>query len=313
MKKIFLTVPVIGLMACTDYQANWEESWSAQDAVWQEQEYQQQLQEQQQNFVCNEGDVQMVSDYYDTGYGYEYITRNFICYNNTWNEIIDNPPIEEPPVEIPPTEEVPPEEPPLEERICNEGEITFIDGEEPLYFICINNERIPYTPSSSSVAPPPPAYIEGTNVLSGGNFQKTCSTGDWETTVKENLGSIKIGLSNNDACKLKFSTEETIEGEWILQASHSVTLHYGYAYQIIINGTADIPAFGASAYVEISSDDNKFMEYAINLNSEVQTWESEIVNYCDASETVNFTIKGGADLSGFAISKIQVIRRPSKC
>jgi len=292
VKKTLYFIPFLGMAACTDYQANVENTWGNQDAAWIEQEiYQNELNAQKN---CIEGRV-----FYQPA---ESNLISYVCYENNW---------------------VP---------YCEEG---FLQSYNPTGYVyrCQSNIWIPVAPiensgdvaassnsnsdngsinegsivNSSNSNPPPTGEVEGSNVLSGGNFKQSCTTEKWNIATHDQ-GTVRIRLDESNSCELKFTPNESSVGDINLTAEHSVDFHYGYAYQIKVYGTTSyLNALGA---VSVKNKDKTFMNYVFDPSS---TWESEIVNHCEATQTMTFSITGGFNGTGFSIKQIEIIRRPSNC
>ena len=273
VKKTLYFIPFLGMVACTDYQANVENTWGSQDAAWQEQEnYLTELNAQR---ICVEGRIayQVLADS---------SLISFVCLQNNWFVF------------------------------CEEGAVQSYNPTGYVYR-CQSNIWYPLSSmeSNSSISSnnqPPAQELEPVNILSGGNFRNSCSTKAWEI---EELGeaTAKIGINSANFCELQFKTNNTINDISSISIKNSINLHYGYSYQIRIQGTALNPTGIAHARASIKSNTDSFMTFDFDF---YDTWESKIKTHCQATQTMTFSLEE-LNKSDFAIQKIEILRRPGNC
>lgn len=273
IKKTLYFIPFLGMVACTDYQANVENTWGNQDAAWQEQEnYLNELNAQRN---CIEGRI-AYQVFPDSS------LVSFVCLQNNWTVF------------------------------CEEGAVQSYNPTGYVYR-CQSNIWYPLSSmennsSYSSNDQPPAQELEPVNVLSGGNFKNSCSTKAW--TI-EALGeaTAKIGINSANLCELQFKTNSAINDVSSISIKNSINLHYGYSYQIRIQGTASNSTGIAHARASIKNDTDTFMAFDFDF---FDTWESKIKNHCQATQTMTFSLED-FNKSDFAIQKIEVLRRPGNC
>ena len=270
VKKIISIIPFLGMVACTDYQANVEDAWGAQDAAWQEQEYY--LNELNAQRACTEGRIvyQVLADSNLVSY---------VCLNNNWV------------------------------AYCDDGTVQSYNPTGYVYR-CLSKIWRPLTSmeNNSSNVQPPDKDLEPVNVLSGGDFKKSCSSSAWEIKA-QGKATAEIGINSVDSCELQFKSNSTIYEVNSLLIKNSVNLHYGYSYQIRIQGSVLNASGIAHARVSIKSDTDTFMMYDFSF---FDKWESKIKNHCQATQTMTFSLEE-LDASDFAIQKIEILRRPGNC
>ena len=273
IKKALYIIPLLGMVACTDYQANVENTWGNQDAAWQEQEnYLNTLNAQR---VCVDGrTVYQVSP--DSN------LISYVCVNNNW--II----------------------------FCEEGAVQSYNPTGYVYR-CQSNIWYPLSsmendPSNPGNNQPPAQELESVNILSGGNFKNSCSTKAWNIET-QGAATAEISVNGANLCELQFKANSTINDISSVSIKNSVNLHYGYSYQIRIQGSASNGIGVAYARASITGDANTFMTFDFNVNG---TWESNIKNHCQATQTMTFSLED-LNASNFVIQKIEILRRPGKC
>jgi len=277
VKKTLYLTPFLGMVACTDYQANVENTWGNQDAVWIEQEiYQNELDAQR---VCVDGRTvyQMAPDS---------SLISFICLENNWIQF------------------------------CEEGAVQSYNPTGYVYR-CGSNVWYPLSStesdslgnsSGSGNDQPPAQELKPANVLSGGDFKTSCSTKAWKIET-QGKATAEIGINSASSCELQFMTNSTINEVSSITIENSVDVHYGYSYQIRIQGSATNGTGIAHARVSVKSDTDTFMTYDFDFND---TWESKIKNHCQATQTMKFSLEE-LNASNFTIQKIEILRRPGNC
>ena len=270
VKKIISIIPFLGMVACTDYQANVENTWGAQDVVWQEQEsYLNELIAQR---VCEEGRT-------------VYLVRgdsnvvSYVCINNSWI------------------------------AYCEEDAVQSYNPTGYVYH-CQLNVWYPLTSmeNNSSNVQPPDQELEPVNVLSGGDFMTSCTSKAWKIEAQGNAAA-EIGINSINSCEIQFKSNSTTNEAGSLVIKNSVNLHYGYSYQIRIQGSALNGSGFARARASIKSDTDTFMAYVFDFNG---IWESQIKNHCQATQTMTFSLEK-LNTSDFAIQKIEILRSPGNC
>ena len=273
VKKIISIIPFLGMVACTDYQANVENTWGAQDAAWQEQEYYQNELNAQR--ACVEGRIvyQLMADSN---------LISFVCLNNNWI------------------------------AYCEEGTVQSYNPTGYVYRCQSNIWQSLSSMENNSFNPgndqPSALELEPVNVLSGGDFKTSCSSKAWEIEA-QGAATAEIGMNSANTCELQFKSNSATNEVGSLLIKNSVNLHYGYSYQIRIQGSA-LNGFGiARARATVKSDTDTFMTFDFDIND---TWESKIKNHCQATQTMTFSLEE-LDASDFAIQKIEILRRPGNC
>lgn len=273
VKKIISIIPFLGMVACTDYQANVENTWGAQDVAWQEQEYY--LNELAAQRACVEGRIvyQLMADSN---------LVSFVCLNNSW--IV----------------------------YCEEGTVQSYNPTGYVYR-CQSNIWLPLSSmENNSYNPdnvqPPAQELKPVNVLSGGDFKTSCSSKAWEIEAQGNA-TAEIGMNSANSCELQFKSNSTTNVVGSLLIKNSIDVHYGYSYQIRIQGSALNASGIAHARASVKSDTDTFMTFDFDV---YDTWESKIKNHCQATQTMTFSLEE-LNASDFAIQKIEILRRPSNC
>ena len=274
VKKIISIIPFLGMAACTDYQANVENTWGAQDAAWQEQE--RYLNELNAQRACVEGRTvyQLMADSSNL--------ISFVCLNNSWI------------------------------AYCDEGAVQSYNPTGYVYR-CFSNILYPLSSiENNSYDPvngqPSSQELEPDNVLSGGDFKRSCSSSAWEIETQGGA-SAEIGINGFDSCELQFKSNGATKESGSVLIKNSVNLHYGYSYQIRIQGSALNASGFAYVRASIKSGSDTFMTFDFNF---FNTWESKIKNHCQATQTMTFSLED-LNVSDFAIQKIEILRRPGNC
>ena len=273
VKKIIPLIPFLGIAACTDYQANVEDTWGNLDTAWQEQEnYLNQLNAQR---VCVDGRTvyQVTADS---------SLFSFVCVQNNWI------------------------------LFCEEGAVQSYNPTGYVYR-CQSNIWYPLSsmennPSTPGNEQPPAQELTPTNVLSGGNFRNSCSSKAW-TIETQGEATAEIGISKANLCELQFKTNNAASTISSISIKNSIEVHYGYSYQIRIQGHASNPTGIAHARASVKSDTDTFMTFDFDF---YDSWESKIKNHCQATQTMTFSLEE-LNQTDFAIQKIEILRRPGKC
>ena len=272
VKKIISFIPFLGMVACTDYQANVENTWGAQDAVWQEQEYY--LNELIAQRVCEEGRIvyRVLADS---------SLISYVCLNNNWI------------------------------AYCDSGTVQSYNPTGYVYS-CQFNIWHPLTSleNNSSNVQPPAKELNPVNVLSGGDFKTSCTSKAWKIDAQGGT-SAEIGMNSTDSCELQFKSNSTTNAVGSLLVENSVNLHYGYSYQIRIQGSALNGSGNALARASIKNDTDTFMTFDLDF-SVSDMWVSQIKNHCQATQTMTFSLED-LNASDFAIQKIEILRSPGDC
>ncbi len=300
MKKYLSFLPMIALMACTDYQADWENTFGPYDQMWQAQEAllsssSMTIPLSSSEFIplssetvpseptCTEGLV--------VNNEVQGCIVSFICSDNIWVEF---------------------------DRKCTSQ----ISSSSAAPSKPSSSSATPIKSSSSSATPVKPsssstAVVTARKILDY-DFNRVESTSGWTLTAyDETRGSVSLVKNNDSAYVLQFYPMDIMEEEWWLQATYPVNLQYGRAYRIHVS--AYPYGKGDSFYIGIQNQkyetitgDNVNLDTSLDVYSQ---WLSARLSFCGSStDKHNLVINGGkGNMNGFAIQWVTIEETGGTC
>lgn len=278
MKKYLSFLPVIVLMACTDYQADWENSFSAADAEWRAAELANNNNEIIPVIESNSGSVPVVTSS-------ESVTP-VITSSSAVAPVVTSS--------------------------ANVSPVVILSSSATN----VVTSSASIVTSSSSKTSSSSSASEYTLNYSFNNTAHTWGWTIY--VYSESVGNVTMLQNDAGNYVLQFYPEGELEQEWWLQAIHPVQMTYGKAYQIKINaypyGSGDSFFVG----VQDSTDNYAtHVGGVINLDTDMDQygqWYSTVESYCGDTKAMTFVINGGkGNANGFAVQWVQIEETNGSC